>query len=98
MKKPTCTFSYGGLHCARRFFHSYLKETKKINNQLLNKRTSPHSHNHKESSGSVIIRGSFTIKVSQSLRDSRKFHNHRESQGSFTIREAPGSDTIIKRS
>ena len=35
MKKPTCTFSYGG-QCARRFFHSYLKETKKINNQFLN--------------------------------------------------------------
>ena len=37
MKKPTCTFSYGGLaiQCARRFFHSYLKETKKINNQFL---------------------------------------------------------------
>ena len=30
-KKPTCTFSYGepAIQCARRFFHSYLKETKK---------------------------------------------------------------------
>ena len=35
MKKPTCTFSYGGLQCARRFIHSHLKETKKINNQFL---------------------------------------------------------------
>ena len=63
MKKPTCTFSYGGLRhtmCTSFFFfvcfflfcffcfflfflllfcffHSYLKETKKINNQFLNK-------------------------------------------------------------
>ena len=38
MKKPTCTFLYGGpaIQSARRFFHSYLKETKKINNQFLN--------------------------------------------------------------
>ena len=39
MTKPTCTFSYGGLRhtmCKSGFFHSYLKETKKINNQFLN--------------------------------------------------------------
>ena len=34
MKKPTCTFS-PAIQCARRFFYSYLKETKKINNQFL---------------------------------------------------------------
>ena len=50
MKKPMCTFSYCGrkngkidvhifpaTQCARRFFHSYLKETKYINNQFSNK-------------------------------------------------------------
>ena len=39
-EKPTCTFSYGGLRPSYNvhvgFFHSYLKETKKINNQFLN--------------------------------------------------------------
>ena len=43
MKKPTCTLydrrAYfrmaPAIQCARRFFHSYLKETKKINNQFL---------------------------------------------------------------
>ena len=38
MKKPTCTFSYCGLpynvHVG--FFHSYLKETKKIQLSILN--------------------------------------------------------------
>ena len=33
MKKPTCTFSYGGR--ALRFFHSYLKETKKNQQSIL---------------------------------------------------------------
>ena len=45
MKKPACTFSYGGqpaIQCERRFFHSYLKETKKINNQFLNNRSVCH--------------------------------------------------------
>ena len=36
--------------------------------------------------------------ISQSLRDSRKFHSHRVAQGSSTVREAPGSGTIIQRS
>ena len=40
MKKPTCTFSYGGLRLTYNvhvsFFHSYLKEMKKMNNQFLN--------------------------------------------------------------
>ena len=38
MKKPTCIFSYAtpAIQCARRVFHSYLKETKVINNQFLN--------------------------------------------------------------
>ena len=48
MKKPTCTFmnektdvhifvwrALSAIQCAHRFFHSYLKETKKINNQFL---------------------------------------------------------------
>ena len=43
MKNATCTFSYGGatsaIQCARRLFHSHHKETKKINNQFLNKRS-----------------------------------------------------------
>ena len=41
MKKRTCRFSYGGatgmpaIQCAHQFFHSYVNETKKINNQFL---------------------------------------------------------------
>ena len=35
MKKPTCTFSYVPYNVHIVFFHSYLKETKKINSQFL---------------------------------------------------------------
>ena len=76
MKKPTCTFSYGRLcppynvHIG--FFHSYLKETKKINNQFLTKMYFIYRRQQK-----VIFRGSyFTVHMSHFTVHTSQFKVH----------------------